>query len=62
MGAAAAAVPDALVHQLAPNGRMVIPVGPEGGDQYLMQIDKDANGEVTQRRVMGVRYVPLVRK
>lgn len=59
VGAAAEVIPQALVEQLAPNGRMFIPVGPEWGDQYLTQVDKDAHGHVTQRRLMGVRYVPL---
>lgn len=62
VGAAAASVPRALVEQLARGGRMVIPVGPEHGEQYLMQIDKDADGKVTESKLFGVRYVPLVNR
>ena len=63
VGAAAAAVPDALVQQLAPGGRMIIPVGPQNGDQYLIRIDKSEDGRrTTNTRLMGVRYVPLVRQ
>lgn len=60
VGAAAARVPEALLQQLRPGGRMVVPVGPEGGAQELMQIDKAADGTVTKRSLFGVRYVPLV--
>ena len=60
VGAAAARVPEALVQQLKPGGRMIIPVGPQGGSQHLMRIDKDAGGNTTQHNLMGVRYVPLV--
>ncbi|KAG2430490.1 hypothetical protein HXX76_010013 [Chlamydomonas incerta] len=59
VGAAAPAVPPALVSQLAPGGRLVLPVGPEGGPQALVVVDKDAEGHVTSRREMGVMYVPL---
>ena len=59
VGAAAARVPRALVEQLKPGGRMIIPVGPRGGSQHLMRIDKDADGQVTQHRLMGVRYVEI---
>jgi protein-L-isoaspartate(D-aspartate) O-methyltransferase len=59
VGAAAATIPQALLDQLKPGGRLVIPVGPEGGDQHLDAIDKDLQGKVTRMRVTGVRYVPL---
>ena len=62
MGAAAATVPQALVNQLKPGGRVFIPVGAEHGEQYLEQIDKEPDGSTTRKRLMGVRYVPLVNK
>lgn len=38
---------------------MVCPIGPEDGDQYLELFDKDFEGVVHQKRLFGVRYVPL---
>ncbi|KAF7966492.1 hypothetical protein HWV62_38132 [Athelia sp. TMB] len=55
----APAVPAALVEQLARPGRMFVPVGPDGGAQVVMRVDKDADGVVTETRLMGMRYVPL---
>lgn len=60
VGAAAASLPSELVAQLKPGGRMIIPIGPEGGAQELVQVDKDGGGRVHRRSLMGVRYVPLV--
>jgi len=62
VGAAAPTLPPALVEQLKPGGRMVIPVGPEGGDQSLDMVEKDLGGAVTRQRLMGVIYVPLCEK
>jgi protein-L-isoaspartate(D-aspartate) O-methyltransferase len=57
--AAAPAIPPALIAQLRPGGRMVIPVGPRDGDQELVLITKSATGEVTQRSILPVAFVPL---
>ena len=37
-------------------------MGPQGGNQELVQIDKLTTGEVTKTRLMGVIYVPLTDK
>jgi protein-L-isoaspartate(D-aspartate) O-methyltransferase len=57
--AAAPDVPPALLEQLGPGGRMIIPVGPVHGDQELLLITKDAAGTVTQRNILPVAFVPL---
>jgi protein-L-isoaspartate(D-aspartate) O-methyltransferase len=58
--AAAPAIPPALLAQLRPGGRMVIPVGPEGGHQILTLVTRDAAGTATERRLLDVAFVPLV--
>ncbi|OZC07945.1 protein-L-isoaspartate O-methyltransferase [Onchocerca flexuosa] len=62
VGAAAPNVPDELLNQLAPGGRMLIPVGAAHADQRFLQIDKDGKGKVTVNDLMGVVYVPLTNK
>ncbi len=57
--AAAEAVPPALLAQLAPGGRLVIPVDVPGGHQDLVVITKAADGSTRERRVIPVRFVPL---
>ena len=58
--AAAPSVPQALVEQLKPGGRMVIPVGGEAEMQFLKVLTKRADGGVDEKRVLPVRFVPLV--
>lgn len=53
-------VPQALVDQLRPGGRMMIPVGPELGVQELILLRKTAKG-LEQQAVMEVRFVPMVK-
>jgi protein-L-isoaspartate(D-aspartate) O-methyltransferase len=55
-------MPQKLVDQLKPGGRLVAPVGPAGGEQELVVLDKDAQGEVRSMSVIGVRFVPMVRE
>jgi protein-L-isoaspartate(D-aspartate) O-methyltransferase len=58
--AAATEIPDALVVQLKPGGRMVMPVGrPRSSDLTL--VEKALDGGVTSRAVMPVMFVPMVR-
>ena len=54
-------VPQPLVDQLAPGGKMVIPVGDPAGVQVLRVIEKGSDGEVEERDVLPVRFVPLRR-
>jgi protein-L-isoaspartate(D-aspartate) O-methyltransferase len=54
-------VPAALVEQLAPGGRLVMPVGEPDGEQRLVRLTRDADGEkVSHEALCPVRFVPLV--
>ncbi|KAG6909500.1 hypothetical protein DXG01_017222 [Tephrocybe rancida] len=57
VGAAAPTVPPKLIEQLARSGRMFIPVGTY--IQNIQHIDKDADGKVTRKEVMGVSLLLL---
>jgi len=59
--AAPAAVPQPLIDQLKPGGRMVIPVGGSSEVQQLLVVEKDPDGRTTTRRTLPVRFVPLTR-
>jgi protein-L-isoaspartate(D-aspartate) O-methyltransferase len=58
VAAAAVTIPPVLLDQLADPGRMVIPVGPMLSGQELVLVSKE-DGEITQRDLYGVRFVPL---
>ena len=57
--AAAPYVPDPLVAQLKPGGKMVIPVDAGILHQELLLIEKQADGTTIHRVVLRVRFVPL---
>jgi len=57
--AAPAAVPQPLIDQLKPGGRMVIPVGGPSDVQHLLLVEKQSDGRTTTRRTLSVRFVPL---
>jgi protein-L-isoaspartate(D-aspartate) O-methyltransferase len=58
--AAPAEIPKPLLDQLAPGGRLVIPVGEQGSAQWLTVVDRTAKG-ITERRTIPVQFVPFTR-
>jgi protein-L-isoaspartate(D-aspartate) O-methyltransferase len=59
--AGADSIPPALIEQLAPGGRLVMPVGDPNVDQQLVLLEKDATGRVVSNGLLPVRFVPLLR-
>lgn len=57
VAAAPAHVPQPLIDQLAPGGRMAIPVGQ--GWQELLLIEKDEAGRIYERSIVPVAFVPM---
>ena len=48
-----------MIEQLAPGGRMVIPVGPHGYQQIIRVVKDAVDGKITTEPLLDVRYVPL---
>ena len=57
--AAAGRIPEPLLEQLKPDGRMILPYGTPRGFQYLVLITKDDKGNLHKRNVMPVAFVPM---
>ncbi len=57
--AAASHLPQALIDQLRPGGRLVIPVGQPYSSQQLMLVEKDLAGRMNARDVLKVVFVPM---
>ena len=51
-------IPGALLQQLKPGGRMVIPTG-IAGSQQLMLVEKNAAGAVSTKEILPVRFAQL---
>ena len=60
VSAAAPSVPEPLLEQLGPGGRLVIPVGHREGEQNLLLVKRADEGGFEQRDLGLVRFVPLV--
>ncbi|MGV8119488.1 MAG: protein-L-isoaspartate(D-aspartate) O-methyltransferase [Candidatus Xenobiia bacterium LiM19] len=60
--AAAENVPQPLIDQLKPGGRLCIPVGRQGEVQALMLLTKKADGSVEKKHITSVLFVPLTRQ
>jgi len=52
-------IPRPLFDQLAPGGRMVIPVGGQFETQYMVEVNKDKKGRISQKQHYPVRFVPM---
>jgi protein-L-isoaspartate(D-aspartate) O-methyltransferase len=50
-------VPQALIDQLAPGGRLVIPIGEDS--QKLLLVEKNKDGSVQRHEVLAVKFVPM---
>jgi protein-L-isoaspartate(D-aspartate) O-methyltransferase len=57
--AAAESIPEPLVEQLAPDGVMVLPLGPHGGAQELVKLTKTRDG-LKRETLIPVRFVPAL--
>ena len=55
-------VPQPLIDQLKPGGRLVVPVGGQAAGQSLLLMEKHADGRITRRNILAVRFVPLTDK
>jgi protein-L-isoaspartate O-methyltransferase len=53
-------VPRPLIEQLAPRGRLVMPIGDPGWAQQLVKVTKNDDGTLVQQNLGGVRFVPLI--
>jgi len=53
-------IPETLVEQMKPGGRMVIPIGRAHSRQMLILLRKDRRGRVSSDKVLPVAFVPLV--
>jgi protein-L-isoaspartate(D-aspartate) O-methyltransferase len=58
--AAPPAIPQALIAQLKPGGRLVAPEGRTLLEQELVLLEKSGEGRVQRRSVLPVRFVPMV--
>ena len=57
--AAAEAIPEKLIEQLKPGGRMAIPVGTLHRGQTLLRVHKNENGTIDRKEILPVAFVPL---
>jgi protein-L-isoaspartate(D-aspartate) O-methyltransferase len=57
--AAARAVPEALLEQLSPGGRMAIPLDDGSWSQWIWRLVKAKDGTIARERMLAVRFVPM---
>lgn len=55
-------IPEPLLAQLRPGGRLVVPVGPVAAVQSLQVVQKNLAGEISRTHTIPVRFVPFTRR
>jgi protein-L-isoaspartate(D-aspartate) O-methyltransferase len=55
-------LPQALIDQLKPGGKLIAPVGPTSQEQELLLVEKSKSGKVSKRSILPVRFVPMVQQ
>lgn len=53
-------IPPPLVEQLAPGGRLIVPIGPTRMSQYLIKVVKDRYGKLVRTNLGACRFVDLI--
>ena len=53
-------IPKALLSQLSPHGRLVIPVGPDESSQVLVRVVREGDAHFREEPIAEVRFVPLI--
>lgn len=54
-------IPQPLIDQLKPGGRIIAPVGMRSQGQDLLVLEKDEEGRIQRHKVLPVAFVPLLR-
>ena len=57
--AATPVIPQSLLDQLKPGGRLVVPVGEPYSYQELVLLEKSEAGELSSKKILGVSFVPM---
>ena len=55
-------IPEKLIDQLKPDGRMIIPVGDPLSMQYLWVVTKQEGARYKKQKILPVRFVPMVKE
>lgn len=53
-------LPRALLYQLAPGGRLVMPVGRDEASQVLVRVTREGQDAFREEPIVSVRFVPLI--
>jgi protein-L-isoaspartate(D-aspartate) O-methyltransferase len=54
-------IPQPLIDQLKPGGKLLAPVGRTTFEQEIQLIEKGVDGKITRRSLLPVRFVPMVK-